>query len=210
MKGKKLIYVLYQLLKYVLYINIVLAGGVLGFQIINFFRPEKSLITSYLGNFTIELSAKGIFQSMQNSEIVFYFENITGMPSLGINLPLHGMFVLLFTIAVASVTLFYNYKFYKIFEILYASVKLGTPFSTDISKILKSIALFSIGVFVVGAALSIIKLWLIDEIVFNNFVAHPVFDNQLLNFLWFGLGIYILNEIYKVGLELKNEQELTI
>jgi len=210
MKGKKLIYALYQLLKYVLYINIVLAGGVLGFQIINFFHPEKSLITSYLGKFTVELNATGIFQSVQHGEIAVYFENISGMPSLGLNLPLHILFVLLFTIAVASVTLFYNYKFYKVFEILNASVKLGTPFSSDISKIIKSIALFSIGVFLVGSILSIIKLWVVNEIVFKDFIARPEFDNQLLNFLWFGLGMYILNEIYKVGLELKEEQDLTI
>ena len=80
----------------------------------------------------------------------------------------------------------------------------------NISNILKQISLFSIGIFIIGTVLSLIKVWLISDIVFDSFVAHPVFDNQILNFLWFGLGIFILNEIYKVGITINNEQELTI
>lgn len=210
MKGKKLIYGLFLLLKYVLYINIVLAGGVVGFQLINIFRPEKSLITSYLGKFAIELKETGVFESWQGHDIAMYLESITGLPSLGLNLPGHGFYVFLFSMAVACVTLFFNYKFFKIFECLHNSVKQGTPFSMAISKDLKVVAFFSLGVFGVGSVLSVIKVLLMDAITFRHFIAQPVYDNQLLNFLWFGLGCFILNEIYKVGIELKKEQDLTI
>ncbi len=210
MKGKKLIFVLYQLLKYVLYLNFVLAGSVIVFQVINIFRPEKSLITSYLGKFAVELNATGIFQSLHSSKMDIYFNDIIGFPSLGLNSPFNGVYVLLFSLVVLSVTLYYNYQFYNIFKTLFNSVKLGTPFNYEVSKILKQVALFSLLVFIGGTALSIIKLFVIDKIVFNSFIVYPVFDNQLLNFLWFGLGMYILNEIYKVGLELKKEQELVI
>ena len=210
MKGKKLIYMLYQLLKYVLYINIILAGVVLGFQIINIFSAEKSLITSYLGKFAVELNATGVFQTLQNNETAVFIDSISGMPSIAINMNQHLLLVLVFSIVVMGVTIFYNYKFFKIFEILNTSVKCETPFSNEISINLKGIAFFSLGVFGIGSILSFVKLWLIGDIVFMGFVARPVYDNYLLNFLWFGLGIYILNEIYKVGLELKNEQDLTI
>ncbi len=210
MKGKKLIFVLYQLLKYVLYINIVLAGSVVVFQIINIFRPDKTLVTSYLGKFAIELNAKGIIQSAQNSQIAIYIKDIVGLPSLGIDSAFHGVFVLLFSLAVVCVTLYYNYQFYRVFLTLYNSVKSGTPFNIEISKTLKQVALFSVLTFIVGAILSIIKLLIINEMVFEDLVVRPVFDNQILNFLWFGISIYILNEIYKVGLELKKEQELVI
>lgn len=210
MKGKRLIYGLYQLLKYILYLNMVLAGGVMGFQTLNLLRNEKTLITSYLGKFSLDLNAAGILHTVQNTNVAVYFEQLVGAPSLGVNTNLHGLFVMLFTVGVVGVTLFYNYKFYYLFKVLYASVKSGTPFTFKVSTLLKQIALFSVGVFLMGSVLSLLKLWMIDDIVFENFVARPVFDNQFLNYLWFGLGIYILNEIYKVGLSLKKEQELTI
>ncbi len=210
MRGKKLISILYHLLKVVLYINIVLAGGILGFQLLNFLHPDKSLITTYLGKFAMELNSTGSFQSLNHKGVAVYIENITGLPSLGMNSHWHSIYVLIFTLAVGGVTLFYNFKFYKIFELLRNSIQEGTPFTLEISKELKSVALFSIIVFVAGSLLSVLKLIILKDITFQNFVAHPVFDNQLLNFLWFGLAIYILNEIYKVGIELKNEQDLTI
>jgi hypothetical protein len=173
-------------------------------------HPEKSLITSYLGKFIVELDGVGIFHTQGNNNLEFYIETITGFPSLGVNLKWHGIFVLLFSIVVAGVTLFFNYKFYRLFEVLKNSISNGTPFSTDVSDILKTIWKVSLLIFLAGSVLSIIKILVIDDVVFDSFVARPVFDNQLLNFLWFGLGIYVLNEIYKVGIELKNEQDLTI
>jgi len=210
MKGKKLILGLYHLLKYVLYVNIVLAGGVIGFQIINLFRPDKTVIASYLGKFAIEMNSTGFFKIPGGEKIGAYAETISGLPSIVIDLPQHGFYVLIFTICVVSIALFYNFQFYNIFKLLIESIKAGTPFTMDISKILKSITLFSIGVFIVGTILSIIKVWLFSDIVFDNFVARPVFDNNVLNFLWFGLGIFILNEIYKVGITIEKEQEFTI
>ena len=103
MKGKKLILGLYHLLKYVLYINIVLAGSVIGFQIINLFRPDKTLIASYLGKFAIEMNSTGIFKMAGDTIVTTYIETISGLPSLGINLPQHRFFVLIFTICVLLV-----------------------------------------------------------------------------------------------------------
>jgi len=210
MKGKKLIFGLYKLLQYVLYVNLVLAGGVIGFQIINFFRPEKSLLANYLGKFAIELKAVGILESARGTELGIYFESLTGNPQLSINASMHAAFVFIFTLLIVGITLFYNHQLYKLFENLNTSVRTGSPFSTKITNQLKSIALFSLAVFALGSLLSVLKLLLIDKIVFSTFAAHPVFDNQLLNFLWLALVTYILNEVYKVGIDLKKEQDLTI
>ncbi|MDA3891269.1 MAG: DUF2975 domain-containing protein [Salinivirgaceae bacterium] len=209
MKGKKLIFILYQLLKYVLYINIVLAGGVLGFQILNIASPEKSLITSYLGKFVFELNAVGSVSGLKN-ELAMYVESTTGFAALGLDTHWHVAYVLIFTLLVGGVTLLFNYLFYLIFKDLNASVQQGTPFSNQIPKYLKQVSFFSILVFAVGSILSLLKVLIVKQVVFNNFVARPVYDNQLLNFLWFGLGVFILNEIYKVGIALKTEQDLTI
>lgn len=208
MKGKKLILIISQLLKYLLYVNIILGGGVIGFQIINLFVPEKSLAASYLGKFIFEIEAVNI--NSGNGTVAAFIESVSGNAALALNTQWHAGFVLLFSLCAVLVSLTFNYLFYQIFKELNASVKQGTPYTTQISVYLKRVAVFSVAVFVVGSILSVLKILIVKPLVFNNFVARPVFDNQLLNFLWFGLSFFILNEIYKVGVVLKKEQELTI
>ena len=210
MRGKKLIFRLYQFFKYLYWLNLVLAGGMFGFQLINLFRPEKTLWASYLGKFVLSLKANGFYQSNTNRALAVHFEQMSGFPELGLNVPFHSVFILLFTVVVATVSLFYNYQFYTLFQHLNLSTKAGSPFDTEISIILRRLAWGSALIFVFGSGLSALKLVFINEIVFEGFTAKPVFDNHLFNFLWFALGTYILNEIYKIGLTLKEEQDWTI
>jgi hypothetical protein len=188
----------------------VLIGGVLGFQLLNVLKPEKSLLATYMGKFVIDLNATGGITTQQDGQVSVFFDKISGFPDLALNTSWHVVFIFLFVLFVSAVTLIYNYQIYKLFEKLSASIKSGTPFNESVSLILTKLASFSVLVFGVGSLLSLAKLSLIQSVWFESFVVKPVFDNQFFNFLWLGIGIYILNEIYKVGLEIKKEQDLTI
>lgn len=210
MQGKKLIKILHQMFRFMYYLNIVLIGGVFGVQLFNIIRPEKALLATYLGKFSIELSKQGTLQSDGSDGVKVFFDKVTGFPDVVLNSNWHVVFILLFVVFVAVVTLFYNYQLYTLFKQLNLAIKEGTPFSSSVMGVFRKIALFSILIFVVGMLLSVAKLIWVDALVFDGFVAKPVFDNQFLNFLWIALASYIFGEIYKVGLELKNEQDLTI
>lgn len=210
MHGKKLIIALYHLVKYLYYLNIVLVGGVLGFQLLNIWKPEKSLLATYMGKFVIDLNATGSITTNQGRQISVFFDKISGFPDLALNTHWHVVFIFLFVLFVSVVTLVYNFHLYKLFEKLCASIKSGTPFNQSVSLILNKLAKVSVLVFGAGTLLSLAKLKFIHSIQFESFIVKPAFDNQFFNFLWLGIGLYILNEIYKVGLEIKNEQDLTI
>jgi hypothetical protein len=210
MRGKKLIHYLYRFFKYLYWLNLVLGAGVFGFQLLNLIFPEKTLMTRYLGKFVLELKVNGSFQTLNHKQLGVHIEQFGGFPDLALNLPSHAIFVLLFTVSAVLVTLFYNYQLYRLFELLHNAVKSGLPFDKGISIVLKRIAKGSVLIFALASLLSLLKLVFIKPIVFENFVALPVFDNQVLNFLWIALAAFILSEVFKAGKTLQEEQELTI
>lgn len=210
MRGKKLIHYLYRFFKYLYWLNLVLGAGVFGFQLLNLIFPEKTLMTRYLGKFVLELKVNGSFQTLNHKQLGVHIEQFGGFPDLALNLPSHAIFVLLFTVSAVLVTIFYNYQLYRLFELLHNAVKSGLPFDKGISIVLKRIAKGSVLIFALASLLSLLKLVFIKPMVFENFVALPVFDNQGLNFLWIALAAFILSEVFKAGKTLQEEQELTI
>lgn len=204
-KGKQLINILHSFFKVVFYVNMVIGIGIIVLQIINLLIPKFEFAFSYFGKFEIELK-----QAVVSTPYNIFIDTITGSPNIVINSVSHKWWVLGFTLALIMVTLAYNHLLVKIFYSLKASIKNNTPFSIQIKNYLHKISVLSFGVFVVGSVLSIIKLFVLSEMHYHTLIVKPVFDNGLFNFLWLGIGFYILNEVYKVGVQLKNEHELTI
>lgn len=206
---KKLIHWLNIILKWVWYINLVLAGGMIGFQLMNIFKPEKVLLAGYLGQFSFQMKQAGGIIT-ENAGISAFFDTATGTPQVAIESHIHVILVLFFTLIAVGINLFYNYHFWKLSEAMDNSFKQGAAFAEKVTGYFRQIALFSLGVFVIGSLLSVAKIIFVQGIQTQSIKAVPVYDNFLLNFLWVGIALFIIEGIYKAGLELKHENELTI
>ncbi len=210
MKGEKLIFWVTRFLHWGWMLNLILAGGIIGFQVLNLIHPQKDLSIAYLGKFRIEVNKVGTIETNTNQSRIFYFTESQAQPSIVLNSFWHPYYVLLFTLLICGIILFYNYQFKMFFLKIDRSVKEGTPFHGDAVLFLNRTIWGSFLIFIFGSLLSLIKMIFLPIIQFEGFSAHPVYDNLFLNFLWFGIGMYILSKIYQVGFILKQEQDLTI
>lgn len=210
MKGKKLIFWIAKIFHWGWLLNLTFAGGIIGFQILNLLNPQKSISSAYLGKFRFEIYQEGITFNNPNHSKNYYFTDTTAQPSVKVNSFWHPYLVLIFTLIVLTISLFYNYQFKLFFSKLNQSIQEGTPFHSIILTPLQRVTWFSMAVFILGSILSILKIIYIPSIAFEGFKAIPVYDNLLINFFWFSMGMYIIIQIISVGIELKNEQDLTI
>lgn len=210
-KSKLLIRWLHLLFKGVWFINLVLAGGAIGFQIMNIIHPIKMIAASYLGKFKVGLNFPGHFQGYHGVIETVFFQELTGSPDIILKSNYQSLFVLIFSLLIISVVLFYNYQLWKLFEGLNQSVSGGTPFQTDIVTRLRRTAVVSILLFVGGSVISLLKFYFLREVSLGGVLNfQPVYDNQLLNFMWIGIFLYILSHIFQAGLVLQEEHDLTI
>jgi len=199
------------ILKGAWFVNLVLAGGAIGFQILNIIRPTKLIAASYLGKFKIELKFPGNFQIHNGALKTVFFQDLTGSPDLIMKSQFHSLFVLIFTLLIISITLYYNFHLWKLFEGLHQSAEKGTPFQLDIVKRLKKMSIVSVIIFAGGSFVSLIKYIFIRRVMVGGVLLfEPVYDNQLLNFLWVGILLYILANVFNAGLVLQEEHDLTI
>lgn len=210
MKGEKLILWVTRFLHWGWMVNLILAGGIVGFQVLNLIKPQKDLSMAYLGKFRMEINKVGTIERDANRAGIFYLSESPAQPSIVVDNGWHPYFVLLFSLTICGITLFYNYQFKMFFFKINKTVKEGTPFHGGAVLHLNRTIWFSMLVFAAGSVLSAIKVVFLPAISFDGFVAHPVYDNSLLNFFWFALGMYVISQIYQVGLGLKQEQDLTI
>lgn len=108
------------------------------------------------------------------------------------------------------VALFIIYQFIKIFK----NLKENKLFERDNVKYLEKISTLSI---IIGILYLIVLIGVI--IVLNKYISFDLLSNTLIKilififsiaFLIFGIGIKILNEIYKKAIEYKEENDLTV
>lgn len=190
-------------------INLILGLAAIIFVSVNAFTNKKAITASYLGNFKISTEQVGQLNSeLANSQV--YINDIVGAPSILINSKINTVFIFVFVLFVISIVLFYNYQLKQLFITLKLNISEGTPFGNGISKRFISIAQISLSLCVVGTILSLLKVFLVNNINFNGLTLTPVFDSKILNLLWIGLASFIISGIFKTGCELKQENDLTI
>ncbi|MBI9069549.1 MAG: DUF2975 domain-containing protein [Salinivirgaceae bacterium] len=205
MKGKKLINSLYLFFTGIYYINLVMGMGMIGFEVLNFIQPKKDILASYLGKFKIEINSA--FELGQSKVFV---ESFSGTPSLALEGSYHKYYVFLFVLVLATIAILYSFLVRNLFKELKSSVDKDTLFRNAIERNLSNISIVSFVVFAVLLAMSVLKLVFLKAIEIENILIVPQFDNWILNFLWIGIGFYLLKEIFAVGIQLKKEQDLTI
>ncbi len=210
MKGKQLIKVLSYLFKWGYHLNLILGFGMIGFTIINMIKPLKVLSAAYLGKFNLMVASTSLASGSNVDKGAYYFDAVAGNPSMVMNSWWHGFYVFIFIATIVLITLVYNYQLWRLFDYLKRSTTHETLFTDEINKRLAFTAKFSFLIFIVGAIASAMKLYFIKPFFINSMEIKPAFDNQIINFLWVGIGLYIIAQVYKVGVELKKEQDLTI
>jgi hypothetical protein len=210
MNEKLLIKSLSYLFKWAYHLNLILGFGIIGFTVINFIKPIKAVSAAYLGKFNLVVQTNSLVSGSKVNEGTVYFDTISGNPSLVLNSSWHGFFVFVFIACIVLITLVYNYQLWRFFDYLKKATTQETPFTDEINKRLIFTAKFSFLIFIIGAVASVIKIYFMKPFIINNMVIIPTFDNQIINFLWVGIGLYIIAQVYKVGVELKKEQDLTI
>lgn len=200
---------LYHIIKCVWYVNLVLGISAITYQVLNIVYNKKLLMAQYLGQFNVNIKSSAVVE-FANSNLPAGISTFKGSPVLILPNKINTCLILIYTIAVVTIILFYNYKFYKIFYSLYNLSKKNNAFDNLIPHYLKQLSVFSIIVFFIGSILSIIKIMYINQITVNNIILSPAYDNGLLNFLWASLLFAVLTLIFKIGHNLKTDNELTI
>jgi hypothetical protein len=210
MNGKQLIKALSFLFKWFYHLNLILGFGIIGLTILNFIKPIKVLSAAYLGKFDVVFASATSFSKSPMNSSLLYLDRVSGNPPLLMNSPWHGFFVFLFVTIIVSITLVYNYQLWRLFHYLNNTATMETPFTDEVSHRLLFTSKFSFLIFAVGTILSSGKVLFMNTFYVNNMIVKPAFDNQLFNFLWIGIGLYVIAQVYKVGVDLKKEQDLTI
>lgn len=149
-------------------------------------------IISFVDVFVLTLIAKSIRDVIMNVNLQ---ENT-------FNLNLFSMIIVTGIIA-----LFIIYQFIKIFE----NLKRNILFSTDNSKRLNTISKSCFIISAIYLVISILIIVLIKDIIADLISYILAFSIMLMIiFAVSGIGIKILNEIYKKAIEYKEENDLTI
>lgn len=149
-------------------------------------------IISFIDVFVLTLIAKSIRDVIMNINLQ---ENT-------FNLNLFSMIIVTGIIA-----LFIIYQFIKIFE----NLKRNILFSTDNSKRLNTISKSCFIISAIYLIISILIIILIKDIIADLISYILAFSIMLMIiFAVSGIGIKILNEIYKKAIEYKEENDLTI
>ena len=149
-------------------------------------------IISFIDVFVLTLIAKSIRDVIMNVNLQ---ENT-------FNLNLFSMIIVTGIIA-----LFIIYQFIKIFE----NLKRNILFSTDNSKRLNTIGKSCFIISAIYLVISILIIVLIKDIIADLISYILAFSIMLMIiFAVSGIGIKILNEIYKKAIEYKEENDLTI
>ncbi len=209
-KSKFIIKWLKWIFHWAFYINIVLAGGAIGFQFINLIIPSKSLTIGYLGKFSVIEEQSGAIKLSNAKVTPIVFREITGTPQIFVPGIKQLVIVLIYTILLASLVIFINYQLKELFRSLQQSVKEGLPFNSEIPVRLRSMSIAFLLFFIGGSVLSILKIIFIQEMMTTRMLLRPAFDNALFNYLWISVFLFIIAEVFKAGLILKQESELTI
>lgn len=110
------------------------------------------------------------------------------------------------TLGMAGLILWVFYSLRKIIQ----SVKEGNPFSVHNGRRLRVIAFSMIGIEVIGAFADLIKmLYLVPKLSFETVKIHSIIHISP-HVIIAGLVILVIAEAFRIGAEMKDEQELTI
>jgi len=178
-------------------------------QVINLFIHNKTISADYLGNFSLALTNYGDIKYDGGSQQI-YIDYMKVIPTVVVDSRWHPYFVLIFSLIVWGIVLYYNYQLMQLFTKLNQSVNQGSPFNEGLSECFVKLARFSAIIFICGTSLSFIKILLLSNIQINGLIFKPCFDQGILNFAWLSVGFFIISAVFRIGLQLKTEQELTI
>jgi hypothetical protein len=211
-KSRFIIKCLAFIFRWAFYLNIVLAGGAIGFQVINLISPKKNLTVPYLGKFTTEINNAGDVRINKSTtiHIPMVINKMSGYPMVMIPGKVHLLFTLLYTLFISGVILFANFHLKKLFGKLNESLSTGQPFHESIPKQMKIMSLGFIVFFGIGLILTLSKIIFIRALVTYPATYFPAFDNTVLNYLWISIFLYIMAEVFQAGLWLKQENDMTI
>jgi hypothetical protein len=193
-----------------LYINIVLGGGGILGIVFNIVLPAKYIGGPFLGQYYTNLERPAVLLLSKNTTLQANIKSITVVPELFFkSLPLNILMGIIF-LCIIAVILFYNYKLVQLFKAIRSGYENGTPFSLKVTTYLDQLWKGSVLLSVVTFAIALVKFLFIKSISVNNMGFVPKFDSDFISFLWLGALFFIAKLIFKSGLELKEEADLTI
>lgn len=205
---KRIIHIISKIFYWGFYLNIGFGITSMVLQAINLITHSKLINAAYLGGFSLTNAGYGSVNS--TSSVKLFVDYLSATPSIALDSPWHPYLVLIFSMVIWGIVLYYNYQLMQLFTRLNSSINEGSPFHEEVSSYFNKLARFSGLVFIVGSLLSIAKILFITNIQFNEYILKPCFDQGILNFAWLSVGFFIISAIFKIGLQLKTDQELTI
>jgi hypothetical protein len=98
----------------------------------------------------------------------------------------------------------------EVFISLDASIKNNEWFSIDNYRSLKRIAYLMIGISLMSIMYNLTYYFMLDDIMFNSKRVYLLPDLSSLGTLFYVLIIFIIAHVYKEGILMREEQDLTI
>jgi hypothetical protein len=209
-KNKKIISVIYRILSVTMVFVAIAIILSIGLFLLNYFNPKEEPFFPIV-DIPINISLPGVLELNDGSIHNVIIDDAFISFNLNKNYGIPGIFNFLHFLFIISLAYYIIYLLWKIFRSIKNSLINDNPFHSENTKRIRLIAL---AVFV-SAILDIIYPLILKYCWFKNItISNQVFSFRLsfesvVDFLWV-LIILVIAEIYRIGSEIKKEQELTI
>ena len=209
-KNKRIISLIYGVLTALLIIGAIFLFLSVGLFLLNYFNPELEPFFPIV-DIPLNIYLPGVLELKDGATHNIIIDDAFISFNLNKEYGLPGIFNFFHFILILAIAYYIIFLLWKIFKSLKSSLKDENPFHPKNIWRIRLIAMF---VFV-SAILDMIYPLILKYFWFKNItINQQVFDfrlnfDALLDFLWV-LIILVAAEIYRIGSEIKKEQELTI
>ncbi|HAN18939.1 MAG: hypothetical protein A2X13_11910 [Bacteroidetes bacterium GWC2_33_15] len=209
-KNKKIIGLIYGLLYGLLILGALFLVLSVGLFLLNYFNPELDPFFPIV-DIPLNINLPGILELKDGTIYNIIIDDAFVSFNINEEYGLPGIINFIHFFSILAIAYYVIYLLWKIFKSIKSSLKDENPFQP---KNIWRIRLIAIAVFV-SALLEISYPLILKYFWFKNLtISGQVFDFRLsfdavIDFLWV-LIILVVAEIYRIGSEIKKEQELTI
>jgi len=178
-------------------------------DLINLFNPENTASIPFSGTAVLNIdTAYDLFSGDHISETVDYRLSLGHIESSGV----FYRFISFFNIVISGVILIFMFRYaYYIFDELHKRGKTGNYFSLNIYKWIRKVGFLMLAYpiyFLLNG--SVISWCFLDKISLMGHEVHFQPDYTLLTKIVSVLVVFVFAEIYRAGIEMKEESEYTI
>jgi threonine/homoserine/homoserine lactone efflux protein len=209
-KNKKIISVIYRILGITLVFMAIVMLLSIGLFLLNYFNPKEEPFFPIV-DIPLNINLPGELELTDGSLHSVIIDDAFISFNLNKNYGISGVFNFLHFLIIISIAFYIIYLLWKIFRSIKNSLKNDNPFHSENTKRIRFIALavFISAILDILYPLILKYFWFKSITISNHVFGFRLSFESIVDFLWV-LIILVIAEIYRIGSEIKKEQELTI